>query len=189
VDAREARVGPWPWRRLLLLAGAAGLVLGAGVEFEPVAWLADAKVPGAIFGASFGWVGWRYRPLTRTRSRGLRRWRDVVLLALVLPSLVAFMAWATLARALPWAWTRAFGVPATWPVHGSVLHSPNRHCDDRLLIADPVALRSVCVPASWHRGASGEPVAAELVGRRGALGFAVTGVQPLAPPDDRRRVP
>ena len=164
------------------------MVLGLGglfVRFVPVAGMRGMSMV-IVFGV-FGVASTLALVVFSAREGRLRPGNGFVqtagrLLAITLfmPALLGFCAWASVCKALPWAYTRAFGVPhEERTVMRTDYSHRRRSCDYRL---EGGAMENsmpgyLCIPESYYRQHPDQDVEVVIYGRKSALGFSVQGVR------------
>ncbi|HZV37941.1 MAG TPA: hypothetical protein VFF96_04255 [Pseudoxanthomonas sp.] len=99
---------------------------------------------------------------------------------LFMPALLGFLAWASVCKALPWAYTRAFGMPyEELTIMRTEYSHSRRGCDYRL---EGGAMENsipayLCIRESYYRRHPDQDVEVVIYGRKSALGFSVQGVR------------
>ena len=194
-DIPETRLGRWfgsdrPSVLRILLTGGLWMslplaVLGAFVPFLPADGLHGPPIQWALglIGlcvtagiALMAMLGGGRRGSGHTLSFG------ALTVLLLLPVGIAALVWLVAVKALPWAYTRAYGAPARieTTVRTEFVRSSKR-CDHRI-VGGALAMSGVghlCIDAALYRRAPERRIVVTLQGRRSRLGFAVMEVKYL----------
>jgi hypothetical protein len=174
----------------LVYAGLALMFTGLSVNFVPSPLFRDGRIAIA-----FGFVGVVLTALILAyglssgnmqrhwASKGWGTWGvgfRMLLFVLLMPPVLGFMCYAAAGKALPWAWTRIFGVP--YEVR-TVMHTEHRYgrrsCRYRLK-GGPLEHSFpdyVCISTDAYNAHPDQDVEVLLQGRQSALGFSVIHVR------------
>ena len=165
------------------LGGCALVLVGMCVDFVPAAPL--RSVPVAVLCAWLGFAGtaWllmhahHHGRLGILRGRGLLR---LLFLMCAIPVMLAGVAWLVTVKALPWAWTRAFGDEFREPqVMRTHYTRSRRSCDYRLKggLMEHGFPRHLCIREAFYHRHPEQEVVVVLSGRRSWFGHSIQRIE------------